>query len=370
MTVLFLDQYGHASGAQRCLVDLLPEIAARGWRAVAAVPAEGTLRESLEAGGATVETIACGPYSSTRKTGRDFVRFAWETPALAWKLRAFASAAGCDLIYVNGPRLLPAAAMVARGLGCALVFHCHVRLMQPAAIRAARWALRWSGATLIACCAYAAAPLWDAAAPGKRHVVPNGTATPLAGPEQRTYDRARRIGVVGRIEPDKGQMEFLEAARILAPQFPDLRFVVTGAPLYSGPAYFERVVEAGRGLPVDFPGWEGDPARIYSSLDLLAVPSAAHDPSPRVIPEAFAAGVPVVAFPSGGIGEIVHDGENGFLTAGRGAAALASRLRDVVGMATDQRRAVAVRARRDWEERYTVERYRQRICAVIAQVRS
>ena len=43
---------------------------------------------------------------------------------------------------------------------------------------------------------------------------------------------------------------------------------------------------------------------MLSGLDLLVVPSMALDSLPRVIFEAFAARVPVVAFPSGGIPEI------------------------------------------------------------------
>ena len=46
----------------------------------------------------------------------------------------------------------------------------------------------------------------------------------------------------------------------------------------------------------------------------------------RVVLEAFSAGVPVIAFPAGGIPEAVIDGETGFLTREFTAEALAARI--------------------------------------------
>ena len=50
-----------------------------------------------------------------------------------------------------------------------------------------------------------------------------------------------------------------------------------------------------------------------AQLDLLLVPSAGHEATTRVILEAFAAGLPVIAFASGGIPEVVQDGVTGLL---------------------------------------------------------
>src|SRR6516165_8972428 len=110
-------------------------------------------------------------------------------------------------------------------------------------------------------------------------------------------------------------MEFVNAARLLLRNFPECRFIVVGAPLFGDFSYFVRVREAGRDLPIQFLGWQRDVAAVLSDLDVLVVPSGSLDSAPRVILEAFASSVPVVAFPSGGIPEIVRDGSNGFLTA-------------------------------------------------------
>ena len=64
---------------------------------------------------------------------------------------------GIDLIYVNGPRLLPAAAMAARGRP--VIFHAHSVVTQESAARLTRWALRRSDATVIAACRFVLQPL-------------------------------------------------------------------------------------------------------------------------------------------------------------------------------------------------------------------
>ena len=62
--------------------------------------------------------------------------------------------------------------------------------------------------------------------------------------------------MVGRIEPEKGQMEFVAAARILSSEFTNCRFLVAGAPPFSGPEYLEKVGSASRDLPFKFLGWQ------------------------------------------------------------------------------------------------------------------
>jgi len=52
---------------------------------------------------------------------------------------------------------------------------------------------------------------------------------------------------------------------------------------------------------------------ILASLDVLVVPSIWPENSPLVIQEALLAGVPVIASRTGGIAELIRDGENGFL---------------------------------------------------------
>ena len=50
-----------------------------------------------------------------------------------------------------------------------------------------------------------------------------------------------------------------------------------------------------------------DPREAFAAIDILAVPSGPVEGAGRVIPEAFSAGVPVVAYANGGIPEFIDD---------------------------------------------------------------
>jgi hypothetical protein len=121
MNLLLLDQFSDLGGAQQALLELLPTIRARGWNATLGLPGDGPLFERARALGFHTERIDCGPYRSGRKTPGDLARFAVSTPRLARQIRRIANV---DLIYVNGPRLLPAVALAR--LSAPVVFHSPV----------------------------------------------------------------------------------------------------------------------------------------------------------------------------------------------------------------------------------------------------
>ncbi len=366
MNILFLDQFATMGGGQRSLMEALSGLRERGWNGRIALPGDGPYPDALRAGGVPVHEISCGAYSAARKSPADFARFTAKLPGLVRSIHHLAATHRSDLLYVNGPRLLPAAAIVSRLRSIPLVFHSHHRLLQPASARLAGEALRWSRASMIVCCRFAAEPLEGYLAPGRCRVIYNGVpCVPWA--RGFTAEKIKNIGVIGRVEPEKGQMEFTAAVRILAPEFPECRFVIAGAPLFSGPEYLEAVRQAARALPIRFVGWQDDIGGVFSSLDLLVVPSTEIDSTPRVVIEAFAAGIPVVAFPVGGIPEIVEDGKTGFLAAERTPEALAARIRSVLRMEPALLREVVGRAGQAWRERFALERFQREVAEAVLQ---
>jgi glycosyltransferase involved in cell wall biosynthesis len=265
-----------------------------------------------------------------------------------------------DLIYVNGPRLLPAAALAVRD-GPPVLFHSH-SLLGGYVRRLAGRSLAMVRAAIVASCKFVAAPLLPYANGRAVQVVYNGVRQmPLA---RRIATGAEfHIGTIGRISPEKGQADFLRAARILYDAMPQCRFVICGAPLFSDPAalrYSTELKALAKDLPVDFPGWQENVEEVLGNLDLLVVPSAAVDATPRVIMEAFAAGVPVVAFASGGIPEIVEHQVTGFLVHERSDQALARAMRE--GLRDPQRlREVADAACARARKEFSLERYREQM---------
>ena len=272
-----------------------------------------------------------------------------------------------NLLYVNGPRFLPAAAIVAQSCSIPLIFHCHHRVVQSAAISAVRSSLRLSDANVIANCKYVAEPIRKCLPEEQFSIVYNGVAAvqPRPARDPRT---GPTIGVIGRIEEEKGQLAFALAARSVLKQWPNCRFLIIGAPLFSGSAYLERVIQASYGLPIEFLGWQDDIVKVLASLDLLIVPSSPIDATTRVIVEAFAAGVPVVAFPSGGIPEVLLDEQTGFLARAHTPEALGARTIAVLNMPKERVQSVVDLARKRWRENYSLDAYRQAVLEVISRV--
>jgi len=366
VNILFLDQFSEMGGGQRVLLDVVDGELTRGWKAHVLVPGNGPLVEQLQARNVPVEHIPCGPYRSGGKSPADFLRFALDIRQQVRDIDNLLRQDRFDLIYVNGPRLLSAATRAARGRA-PVRFHAHSRIRQSYAVRAVGSSIRKVNATVVACSEWAAEPLRPYVGPGKLQVIPNGT--PDLGFRKRQFAKNAdwTIGVVGRISPEKGQMEFLSVVALLKSEFPRIRFVLFGVPSVAAQRYFDRVQALARDLNVELLGWRQDIASIFSELDILVVPSK-EEAMGRVLVEAFAAGVPVVAFAVGGIPEVVSDGQTGFLVRDTTALALMARIRELLNGDAETLRRISRNARRAWEERYTVAAFQQRITDLMAQV--
>jgi glycosyltransferase involved in cell wall biosynthesis len=340
MRLLFLDQFSELGGAQQCLLDLLPATD-RMDHTIVAMPGTGPMFERVRALGFETARITCGPYASRSKTAGDMARFVFETPRLARQIRELAR--GADIVYINGPRLLPAAAL--SGIRKPVVFHSHSYLPPGPVRKLSGLALRRLRAHVIGSCRYVAEP-WKPYVSGIS-VVYNG----VAGPERPRSERKGplTIGCIGRIAPEKGQREFVEAARIIHSRMPEARFAIYGETMFASHDYEREVRAAAAGLPIEFAGWAANVYDALSGIDVLLVPSAPHEATTRVILEAFAAGVPVIAFPSGGIPEVLP------------LSGLAHSVQEMAEMACSRGRPGA----RSHATDFTLERYRAEILNVL-----
>ncbi len=364
--ILCIDQFSSLGGGQRSLLDMLPAFSERGWRPSVAIPGGGRFLAMVRSRGYRTHNFGLGSYTSKKKRLAQLVKYAFELPSLVNSLAELVEANEADLLFVNGPRLVPPAAWVAWRRGIPLVFHCHNRLLQDSAIALTGQALELASAHVIACCHYAADPLREYVAPERLSIIYNGIGEMAIG-GLRPPGRIRRIGVVGRVEEDKGQLQFVQAARLVSREAPECCFAVIGEPMFSGVDYYEKVVASSHGVPIDFVDWQDDMSKVYSDLDLLVVPSSALEATTRVVLEAYSAGVPVIAFPVGGIPEILRNEQTGFLAEAATAEALAQRILSVLRMDRASVKAVVKRARKEWVDRFALRTYRDNVCNVLAQ---
>ncbi len=123
------------------------------------------------------------------------------------------------------------------------------------------------------------------------------------------------IGMIGRLTPIKGHPLFLKAMARVTRVIPNVRIQIIGdAPK---PQYKEELLmlvrRLGLSASVEFLGTRYDIPELLSRLSLLVVPSVGEEAFGRVVIEAGACGVPVVATRMGGLVDIVEDGKDGLL---------------------------------------------------------
>jgi glycosyltransferase involved in cell wall biosynthesis len=130
------------------------------------------------------------------------------------------------------------------------------------------------------------------------------------------------IGLVANVRGSKGHAVFLEAAREILAARPHARFLIVG----DGVGFEDvrrRVREMALTERVIMTGFRRDIPEVMAALDVLVLPSTKSEATSQVIPQALAVGTPVAAAATGGIPEIVRDGETGRLVEPGNAPALA-----------------------------------------------
>ena len=120
------------------------------------------------------------------------------------------------------------------------------------------------------------------------------------------------VGTVTRLSRQKAPLDFLDAAAHVAAQQPNVHFVIVG----DGPLRADveaQVVTLKLTERIHLTGLRRDVPDLLHSFDIFAL-SSLWEGLPRVLPQAMAAGLPIVATAVDGNAEAVTDGINGLLT--------------------------------------------------------
>ena len=195
-------------------------------------------------------------------------------------------------------------------------------------------------------------------------VVPLGRDTRLFDPKfydqsesRKRYGFPRRgpiVGTAGRLDPQKGQEEFLRAIPLVLKHRRSAYFVIAGDETRGEEGYRKRLLDLSERLGVSdhvrfLPFVENVP-EFMAAIDLFVLPSYSETYG-LVLIEAMAMGKPVVATNAGGVPEIVEDGRIGLLIPPRDERALADSIVRLLGDAS-LRRKFSKQARRDALERF------------------
>jgi glycosyltransferase involved in cell wall biosynthesis len=317
--VLLVSAGAKPAGSERAFLSLAQQLPRHGWEPVCVLLEDGPLREWLGDGAIVLEAGRTRQLRRTAATIRELARLAREHDVDA----LVSSQSKC---HVYG-------GIAALRAGVPAVWWQHGI---PGRTRIELAAARIPAATVV-CVSEAAVSAQRAITPGRPVVVVHPgvpvdavAAAAGSGAELRRalgWDGAKVAGIVGRLQPWKGQETFLEAAALLAERRPELRYAVVGGAILGREGdYAERLQQRARELGLEqrvhFAGHQDDVRPWFDAFD-VAVHASSAEPFGLVVVEAMALGTPVVAAAEGGAAEIVEHERSGLLVPPRDAQALA-----------------------------------------------
>lgn len=251
--------------------------------------------------------------------------------SVAGTLRSLAQRLEADVVHAHGYKADIYTYFAFRGRTApALVSTCHTWYDNDVAVRlygaVDRWVLRHFDQVVAVSADVSSRLLQAGVAPTRVQIIRNGVALP-SKPDRSTNLIATRlpakvrVGLVGRLAPEKGVDVFVRAVARLKQAHPNAHFVIAG----DGPDRESlQSLIAGLGLQgrVELLGRQEDMAAFYGSLDLL-VSASRHEGLPMALLEGMSAGLPVVATTVGEVPRVVMDAVTGYLVPPDAPAALA-----------------------------------------------
>lgn len=199
-------------------------------------------------------------------------------------------------------------------------------------------------------------------APEKMVVIPNGFDVAHFKPDRSSRLAVRAelglgsdtplVGLIGRFDPQKNHLGFLQAAVRLHLKKPKVHFVLAGGKIDKGnKALMQACATAGLSSVIHLLGPRDDIPRLMASLDLLAS-SSIGEAFPNVLGEAMACGVPCVVTDVGDSAYIV--GDTGRVVASGDMRGLADAMESVLSSSLDERTSLGERARARVMEKFEI----------------
>lgn len=365
--ILFVSHTAELNGAERMLLQTLGELDRRDFRPYLVVPRSGPLLVEAEEAGVPTVVVPMKWWLTDR-------RQVWKQPlAWLWNLRAVLKL--IRLIREKDVALVcsNSAAAVGGAWAARLARRPHVWIIHEILSgerpllsfflgnkRLVRTIRRWSR-RVVANSLASAGPFQGS---GPVEVVYNGVSLP---PRGQGFDGGlgqrlglkkgdRVVGLVGKIAPEKGQLELVRAAGLAGRRVKGLKLLIVGAAAdRRAMASLRREIQ-GLGLEdrVVLAGYVEDVFSALRLMDLL-VSASRIESFGRTTVEAMAAGIPVLAVRTGGLPEIVQHGKNGFLVESASPEALAAAIEKFYALKKAEVAAVVRAGRRTVAERFRIE---------------
>jgi glycosyltransferase involved in cell wall biosynthesis len=379
-------------GSEWVLLDFASRAASLGIEATVVLPKGGPLGAALEAAGVAVavapaETTLLEMTQRAMLSPEGLLRFGrgiarWSRTIAAAVAPLGSPEGTAPLLYSNGFKAHLACALLR---GHRHVWHLHE--FPPERLDLVWRTLARALPDARIANAEAVADAWAVVGRARPVVVGNGVDLRRFTPAPKTFwihdqlslpHGVRLIGMPAVFARWKGHLKVVEAFERAAGRLEDAHLVLVGGPIYDTAAekgYAEELVRRVRrssasGGPgpqslsdrIHFLKFDPQPWRLYPEFDLVVHFSTRPEPFGRVIAEAMASGVPVIAADAGGPREIVEDGVTGWRVPPNDVLALSDCLVKALEADAGPMRDAA---RRSAEARLSADRFAREVADVL-----
>lgn len=177
--------------------------------------------------------------------------------------------------------------------------------------------------------------------------------------DYKSRKESNYIVSIGRISPTKGYEHLIKGFRKVVRFNPYLKLKIVGSADKSKQRYLEHlktlVSRFSLNYNVEFVGFTQNVEGVLAKARILVAPSVIEESFGRVVIEAFACGVPVVATAVGGFKEIIEDGKNGLLVESGDSSAISEGILRILEDSNFAEKIVK-QAREGVERKYTMEK--------------
>jgi glycosyltransferase involved in cell wall biosynthesis len=326
-TILFPEYFPFIAGGQVVLLNIIRHLKKK-----------YNIRVILFNGGKIEQELAGMGISCDRmqapKNAR--LRYWWKSIPLYFKLREYMRKNKVDLVYTGGYFTAKLAGPAAKAEAVPVIWHKHQIITDEKNAYLSRQIKKYSEyAGEIICVSEASKRSVERLGvdPKKISVVHNGMNIPERDKSRGAIIRKKHslgksfvAGTVGYFRKNKGIDILIKAAAIVREKEPAVKFMIVGVAEPGSEAYEKELRGMAEPLKdtVIFTGKQ-EQFKYLPAFDIFVLPSY-DEPFALSVLEALAAGIPVIAFKSGGTPEIVKDRYNGFLVDDIDAARLAEKI--------------------------------------------
>lgn len=340
INIMYLHAGAEMYGADKVLLDLIRRLDKNKYRPLVILPTEGVLVDAFKKEGVAVQVISYPIMRRKYFNIKGICHYGYEMIKYSRELVKVAKKENINIVHTNTAAVMEGI-YISKKLKVPQLWSIHEIIVSPKIMFKVTSKLIAQFANITITDSEAVKNHLESSGyfNGSVKVVYNGVDSEYFNPNNDCsylYDEwnipkdTKVIGMMGRVNSWKGQIDFLEAANIVMSKHSNVYIVFIGS-AFEGEEWREKelddaIEKSQYSSRIISHGYRTDSKGIYKFYDVFVLPSTNPDPLPTVVLEAMATGKPIVGYRHGGVCEMVKEGYNGLLAEVRNPKDLADKI--------------------------------------------